>query len=167
MCWISTADILFAIYLSILWVADIIYGETFILEESNWTNGPFCFLAFMISLEFALFSPLGHCFLSFLRMMIVKRPLDTKFKDNTVILNCFLITLAITVSISLVFTILTGTIYSSAHLHLCFPFVDPINHLTILRIIVCFAVLTQVSALICTVYMHFELVEELKMSNAN
>ena len=101
-CWKSIADILFVVYLSMLWVADIIYGETFILQESNWTSGPFCFLAFMISLEFALFSPSGHCFLSFLRMMIVKHPMDTKFKDNTVILNCFLITIAITVSISLV-----------------------------------------------------------------
>ena len=163
--WISTADILFAIYLSILCIAAILYDDTFISEESDWMNSPFCFLAFMLSLEFALFSPSGHYFLSFMRMMIVKHPLDPKFKDNTVTFKWFLITLVFTVCISLVFTVLIWTIYSPIQLHSCFPFVDPANHLPMLRITVCFVVLIQVSALICIIYMHFKLVEEHKMSN--
>ncbi len=66
---INIGDLLCGIYLTMIWSADIYYGETFVVKNLQWRKNATCTLAFAINLFFSLFLPLLLSILSFSRLM--------------------------------------------------------------------------------------------------
>ena len=124
MCFLNAGDFICGVYLVIIWIADCIYGKTFVNMYHIWKNGQPCFLAFTLVLLYSFLVPYFLCLLSLARLMVVKFPLQSKFKSYEFVVKytkAGLVTLGIIV--------LSMVIYLGSQHHipnyLCLPFVDP------------------------------------------
>ncbi len=71
---VNFGDILFSVPLFVLWIADLVYKETYSLHQRFWMSSPFCYVTFGLFLMFNILSPLALCLLSFSRYMVVEYP---------------------------------------------------------------------------------------------
>ena len=166
---INFSDILCGLYLTVLWIGNFYYSDSFILRYFQWKSSYLCFSGFLLILIFCLMMPYDVSLLSLARLMVVKYPLKSKFKSPVFVLRCLvlggisIISLAITV-------LLTFRIRVRIPTSLCSPFIDPsdsvigIKFLTILV-----ALLNSVSfSFIATVYFFlFELLRASEISKVN
>ncbi len=80
--WINCSDLLFDLSLTVIWFVDLKYGEQFPLEEFHWRSSFLCFLSFALCVLFLFLHPLVLLVLSLSRLMVVKYPMDTSFKEK-------------------------------------------------------------------------------------
>ena len=164
---INANDILYGIYLSIIWTADILYTGSFHVKEEAWRSGFFCFLAFTTALWFTVLSELVLIFMSFTRLVVTISPLYTRFKETLFIVKSlsFLILFSIIFStgIALLFKITEDNLTIS----LCLPFVDPTGSKLVIKFITWFSVLSQFATSVGIISMHFILVTEIRRSQKN
>ncbi len=76
------------VYLSFLWIADLVYTNDFVLNEETWRSSISCYAAFSIILWFSLAHPFLLLFISLSRLMVVYHPLSTKFKESRFVIKC-------------------------------------------------------------------------------
>ena len=69
------------LYLLVIMTANFYFGQSFLIYELNWEASFPCFVAFIWSALFTIFSPLCHAFVSFCRLMVAVNPIETKVKD--------------------------------------------------------------------------------------
>ncbi len=123
--WVNVSDVTCFLFLTALWIADIFYGDDFVLEEENWRSSIYCLIIFLLLLNFSILHPLLLSFLSFSRLRVVKDPLSTRFKDAKRITKyLFRITL-LCCSVSLALVISAGNLFHALPSMLCSPFIDP------------------------------------------
>ncbi len=160
---VNATDILCSVYLLILWVVDVSYGNSFVLQETAWASHPMCFVVFAVRMLFAMASPLSLCFLSFSRLMVVLHPVDSKFKNRTFVFHCILVYTGVLILFSV---ILTGTMAVSGHVlfTLCSPFVDPEKKSALITFQIYFCTLVQISATTFIIASYSYLVVSVKSS---
>ena len=79
-------------YLGIIWIVNKFFKGKFSVYEENWRSSPLCYLAFVFNLDFSLLTPLMILLLSISRLMVVVKPVDTKFKQTRFVFSCVFIT---------------------------------------------------------------------------
>ena len=89
---IDAGNLMYGIYLMLLWFADVYYGKGFFIKKVNWEQTFVCFLAFTTSLSFYVILPIFLFFLSLLRYMVIKHPLNYKFKSPTFVMRSLFLT---------------------------------------------------------------------------
>ncbi len=151
---VNTVDITCGLYLTIIWVQDIMSEKIFAPNESKWRSSFLCFLAFSILLNFCLLSPVLLCFVSVERLMVVLHPMDTKFKKTNFTVRCVCVLSIITFVLSLGVTVLLKLASHQVPFKLCSPFIDPTHSVLLLRITTWVLFLLQVlsSVFIAVVY---------------
>lgn len=156
---INVNDILCALYLGSIWIADISFSGQFILHKDRFQASAVCFTGFTIILIFSILSQSFLIFLSFTRMRVVTNPMTTKVKQIKFVVSCILrLSLLATVcSMSTTFLLLftSGKVHNS----FCLPFILIKFNLLILIIIVLVSV-SQVASPIVIVLMHIKLVNK-------
>ena len=114
-------------YLFIMIISDLSYGKTFPQNQQMWQEGPFCAIAFALSLVYSFMSLLLLSYLSMLRFLVIVYPL--KFSINKMIVGIKPI-LFVSLSIILQASFLTVAVWlfsGNVSLVLCSPFIDPAN----------------------------------------
>ena len=91
-CFINAGNFLYAVYLILLWVADVYYDKDFFIKAVYWKESFVCFLAFTTNLLFYHMLPIFLIFLSILRYMVIKYPLNCRFKSTTFVMRTLFLT---------------------------------------------------------------------------
>ena len=84
---INTNDILYGIYLCVIWIADLLFGGEFHVKEASWRSSFFCLTAFTIIMWFTILSELGLLLMSLSRLMVTFFPLNTRFKETLYVIT--------------------------------------------------------------------------------
>ena len=169
---INCADLLCGIYLGILSVADFYYDRNFIVSHYQWKFSIFCSQAFVINLLFILLVPYFLSLLSLARLMVVKYPFNSRFREVSFVFKCiFVVSISIiTTSLSFLMIIRTGQRIPS---NLCSPFIDPTDTVTEIKSITLLVALIQVIAFLFISTIYFFLIktlrqtEEINLTKAN
>ncbi len=93
----NVCDLFCFLYLFIIFFADVLFNRKFVVRQIAWQNSVPCKIVFGLSLYFSLLSPVLTAFMALSRLMVVLKPLDSKFKDisfvkktpNTLHTGCF------------------------------------------------------------------------------
>ena len=155
---INLTNMAYSLLLIILWTNDLYYGQKFILKREEWTLGPFCHTVFFISLVFTILSASLECFCSFMKLMVTKYPLDSRFKEITYVKKCLLsitfCSLFITSSLLLIGMLLKIEFSIS----LCIPFADPSKSFFFFHILVLFNAVLHGVAIIFILFCNIKLI---------
>ena len=122
--YINMGDLLCGMYLTILWIADAIYGDRFIIMRHKWKNGFPCYLSFAFILFSSLILPYLLSLLSVARLMVVVFPLHSKFKSSRFVFKCIMVGVFL-ISLIVLGAEIPFTLGQEMHTNLCSPFMDP------------------------------------------
>lgn len=122
---VNLSDLLCAVYLSFVWVGDMITEGSFGWKEEVWRRRPTCFTAFGTSLWFACLAPGSLLFMSFARLRVVLSPMKTKFKHKDEVVKFLSIITATSLLLSLCVTFVVTFTEKMSPISLCLPFIDP------------------------------------------
>ena len=162
---ISFVDFLFGVYLVILWLGDLKYSDSLIIESSNWKSSGYCLVAYFITLNFNIISPALLSILSFARLMIIINPLKTSFKHKYFVLKMILciVSLAFFISSLVFLSVLSDKV--KVPFRLCSPLVYTPGSSSFFRVITLGLISFQMSACILIVLMYTKLWKTLKMKD--
>ena len=132
-CFIDTGNLMYGIYLMLLWFADVYYGKDFFIKKGNWKQNFVCFLTFTASLSFYVILPIFLFFLSLLRYMVIKHPLNYKFKSPKFVMRSLFLTTFI-VYVVLLTEAITFLSHHGSPNSLCSPFMDQSNSLLLVKV---------------------------------
>ncbi len=166
---INSVDFICSVPLIILWTKDLVLKGQFVFQEEAWKGSSLCYITFCIFFMFNLLSPVAASWLSISRYMVVKHPLDTKFKETNFVLRCIGCLLFSCIFVSCIATVLTwilnfyvfNAIISSS---LCSPFIDPFKHHVISSILTWILVLVQLFSMLLIIVFYTKLVLSLRKS---
>ena len=161
---LNIKDALCAVYFKIIWISHFYLLKTFTVKEEIWRSGLMCFVAFGIVLWFTLLTQILLVFLSLLRLMVVIKPLNTKFKDNSLVTKWLFIIFIVSLFFASVITVTVKLGSNSLPFYLCFPFIDPTNSIKSIKIITWVAVVTQFVTSVIILLMNMLLIHQLFQS---
>ncbi len=157
---VNFTNLFCGIYMAIMWVANDVYKESFIMMEHTWRSSYSCYLAFGLFLWFTFLSQLLFFFLPLSRLMVVLYLMDTQFKIKSFVTKCLWWQLLTTLLTAASFTGITSIMQENIPTTMCLPFIDP-THISILVVILaCVAVLLQVITCITMPIFHFMLLHK-------
>ncbi len=166
---LNISDVVCAVPLYILWIADLIYTGSFIMNKSWWKSSSFCFITYGLFMNFSLLSPILLGVLSISRYSVVEYPLDSKFKRLSfslrVITGVYL--LCFVVSALLTFLTWLVDIYILQHsilVALCSPFIDPTNQLILVNVSTWLVIILDLTAIMMIIVVYYNLFQSLKKS---
>ncbi len=129
---INLTDMFLSVYLVIIWIANLYFGETFFLAEKVWKSSMMCFIASFIILYFMFSIQYLLLFLSCARLMVVIKPMNTKFKRKSFTLKCIVGLCVMSFLGSVGFCMIFAFVQKHLPTDLCLPFVDPLGaHVTV------------------------------------
>ncbi len=134
---VNTTDLSFSLSLLILLSADLTFKDNYVFKDISWRSDSFCFLNFFLVLNFTFLYPLLLLLLSFARLQVVQNPLDTTFKNATLVLRYLLGIIGSITFLSVLFVLLTRFMSKDGTLpfFLCSPFIDPANALVVIHVL--------------------------------
>ena len=159
---ININDILYGIYLSFIWIADLILREKFHVKEVSWRSGIICLTAFATVTWFTVLSEIGLLFMSLSRLMVTISPINTRFKETLFVIKSLSILFSFSVLSNIFITIIFKYMEEKSTTSLCLPFVDPTNSQVLIKLITWFTVTSQLTTSIGIMIMHILLVTEIK-----
>ena len=129
---INLTDMFLSVYLVIIWIANLQFGETFFLAEKVWKSSTMCFIASFIILYFTFLIQYLLLFLSCARLMVVVKPVNSKFKRKSFTLKCIAVLCVLSFLGSVGFCMIFAFVQKHLPTDLCLPFVDPLAaHVTV------------------------------------
>ena len=154
---INIVDILYGIYLFITWAMDFHYGKDFILHYFQWKINFLCQISFVLLLSFSLLNPYLLCILSLARLMVIKYPLNSKFRSPSFVLKCILCGNATLFVLCLSILISLKTMPTS----FCSPFIDPSSSRSQIKFTSVFVALIQFVAFMFTCVVYYSIMKSL------
>ena len=164
---INVNDVLCGLYLSFIWIADLIFSGKFHVKEASWRAGFSCFAAFTTVIWFTILAELELIFMSSSRLMVTISPLKTRFKEKVFVMKSLTFLFLFSFLFSISFTIIFKYIEITSTISLCLPFVDPSGSQLLIKLITWFTVVTQLASAIGIMIMHILLIVEIRHSQHN
>ena len=158
---INLGDFLFGFYLCTLWVADLSYQASFIVNEIQWRNNISCHIAFAVVLSFSLVMPILLGILSLSRLMVVIFPFKSKFKDMVFVVRLMFGCWVAVITTSLVITAYI-VLNQEIPLIFCSPFMDTSGSIHEIKCITLFVTIFQVMEIFAISIMNIILLKSLK-----
>ncbi len=161
---IHVTDILYGVYLLIIWYGDLLYRSTYAINKSTWTNSILCSLAIIVILVFSILSPLLAVYLSLSRFVVVKYPFSWTCKSVKFTYKILLVlvsgVLFCTAVIDTIFQIMCESVMG-----LCLPFAHPeYASCPFITFITLFVAVVLVSAVLLVATVHIAICLILKES---
>ncbi len=122
---INFVEAFLGIYLCIIWIADIIFQDDFVIKERHWRSGVACHVASSLVLLFNFGDPPMIFLMSLSRLMVVKYPMESKFKRTKFTSICASLIMITTSALSVLVSSLVGLLVSELSTTFCLIFVDP------------------------------------------
>ena len=122
---IGIVDITGSVPLFILWLSDLFFKSSFVLQRNQWQCSLLCFISGGINIHFVMASTFLHVLLSLTRYMVVKHPFDTKFKKSEFSVKLITIGYLSSLFLATLITILFWVIYGKMSTVYCSSFLDP------------------------------------------
>ncbi len=164
---INSNDTLCAIFMSVLWIADIFYGEKLSIKQTQWKSNLFCFLCFGIVVIFTILSQGLLVFLGIQRLDMVVRPMDSAFRQTSLVLKLLSFQVGVSFMFSVMITLLVVFISQSLPTTLCLPFVDPTKSFLSIKLTTWFTCISQTMTTFGLLYIHVSLVSSLKKAQVS
>ena len=124
---INLTDMICGLYLMMLLIADSIFQENFIANESKWRVSIPCYVIFTLSLMFSIQSPLTISLMSLSRTIVVISPFSSVIRERHFIQKILIgFQVILCLIISLIVIIVKGRM-QNVPTSLCSPFIDPAN----------------------------------------
>ena len=155
-CTIGLMDVTYGVYLVILLVAHITYGDLYVLREEQWRASLSCHIAFTLSLYYNIASPLMQLFLSLSRYRVIRYSLSTQLKKF--VLRCVLGINALVVTLAISTTTAVTMKIVVLPFKLCSPLIDPTQSSKIFRILIILIVFLQIFTLIMSLILSTQLI---------
>ncbi len=134
---INFSDIIYSVSLFILWVADLVYRDEYVLFDFSWRSGAICFTHFGLVVNFSFVYPALLIFLSLSRLMITEHPFDSKFKEANFSQTCLVCISTVSLIISSLLTLWAKVITMGHGLpfSICSPYIDPTKSVIVFKIV--------------------------------
>ena len=161
---INTLDLTCSIPLCVTWIKNLQFKNQFALKAAQWQSSLTCYFSFQITLTFNLMSPVFLCFLSVMRMVVTKYPLNFATRRTSLTLKCLTFCWAIAIILGTTIAVIMRLYYINIPMPLCSPFIDPTNSVFLIKIITWIVVTLQSVAMFAIVWSYLILVNELKKS---
>jgi len=158
---LNVTDLILVLYLKLVWISDIILGDTFFISEKTWRSSNTCFTAMFLVLIFTFATQLFITFLSFSRLRLVLNPVETHLKSTKFVLKSILCMSLVAFIISLLIGIGIKLTMDSLPTSLCLPFIDPLNYFIVIKLIVWIVAISQLITSVAVILMHVLLVKAL------
>ena len=163
---INFGDMLCTSYVTIILIADILYGGNFVLQKQVWRSGLLCFVSFGIILWFTMMTQVSLFVLAFSRLMLVVFPITTKFKNSkfvrhlfiSLFLGCFSVSLFLVVYLKFSTNVVIFN-------NLCLPFVDPTHSMQYAVVLTMAVFTTQFITSLAIVALNILLVHKVNQSD--
>lgn len=161
---VNVIEIMTGVYLCVIWATDQFSKGQYVLIRKAWRASGLCLTASSILLLVLLLDPVLLVILALSRLMVVKYPVDTKFKVPSFCGKCIgyssLVCFFFVFSVTVILFFYVGFLPNS----LCSPFFDP-THISVLFSVISFcSSLLHLLALSLIVTCHKLLFNELKKS---
>ncbi len=162
---VNASEVCCGLYLYIVWIVDLLYVGSFFVVEESWRSSFFCKFALICLLFYNISDPLLLFFLSLSRFMIVKHPMDTKFKLSSFVFKCDVSIIFCSLCVSVLIWSVQELIDNKVATGLCAAFVDPRKSpIFAMTVTFCVAIL-QMCTSASIVVAHFGLLSELNKSD--
>ncbi len=155
--------------LLILWIQDLIYSASYPIFQDTWQSSATCFVVFTLFVHNKIESLTTSLFLATARLMIVKFPMKTKFKQTnfyqreavkcatvSTLLSCLVTFLTWLVSFQML-----GSLQLSA---ICSPLCDPTRKMILIKIIIWILSVSQFLSIVCVISFYIDLLRTLHKS---
>ncbi len=118
------APTFYSIYLKILAIASLHIGEDIVLKGQLWKGSIDCYLAHALKLTHSIIIPCSLCVVSLARLMVVKFPVNSKFKSRYFLGKIVLGMYACSSGVSFLLTFVAYNLQKVLDSPYCSPFVD-------------------------------------------
>ena len=151
---IITSNIMYGVYLLIVFLANLTYKNNLFLLEEEWKSSFSCSIPFVLATHLQFTSPILISILSFSRIMVVILPLNTKIKDTKLVVS-WIMTIISIVSVLVVGFLIFLLIFYGNMPKFCFPTTDKTSSKPLMRIVTWLIVIFQIvsSLFVSTVYL--------------
>ena len=157
-------DLICEIYLSCIWINDIIFKDKFMVKEEIWRSGLGCFTALGIILWYTIQTQTVLIFLSLSRLMAVVHSIETKFKRLHFVVKSIVLKYVVSFLIAFLTTVYFKLFNGNLTISLCLPFVDPSSSVTMIKVITWLVIISQSVTSVVIIVMHINLVIKIKDS---
>ncbi len=161
---INFTEVLYGIYLSIIWVTDTINSGLFFLKEEKWRSHPLCFALFGLVIWYVFLCQCVLLIMSLVRLMVVKYPIDSRFKSTHFVKKLLICAVSCSSFPGLLLAIISKLTIEKLPMSLCLPFVDPHGTKTTIIVLTWCAVITQLITSLVMLMIHVLLILNLKQS---
>ncbi len=157
---------LFEIYLFGIWNAAVFYNSIFVEYEAIWRKSSICVI-FSSLLSFHSFSaPALAFYLSLTRLMVVKYPIETKFKLQSFCQRCLFVILLLGSSFVVVVLMFSWNSHRIVSNVLCFPFIDPSHSYVAVRVLTYLSSSFQIGLSLVVSLLNIQLVVTLRSTQS-
>ncbi len=125
---------LFEIYLFGIWIAAVLFHSLFVEYEAIWRASSICFIFSGLLSFHSVSAPALAFYLSLSRFMVVKYPIETKFKLQSFCQRCLIVILLFGSSVAVVVVVFSWNFHKITSNVLCFPFIDPTHSFGLVRL---------------------------------
>ncbi len=164
MFFVNTADMTLSPPLIILWITDVTKHQTFPKEQEQWQSDATCSLTLGLFVHSICASLTSSNFMAFTRLMVVKHPLDTKFKDSTFVRQKVTLFIFGSIMVLLIATPLNLFVRLGTLSVLCSPFCDPTRTFVFLQVLTWITTVLFASSSIMFCFLSCYLIFSLKKS---
>ncbi len=157
---LNVTDVVLSLPLFMLWVTDLVFGDSFFLSEYLWRRSEVCHMILGLFVLFTLLSPASLSIFSYQRLQIVRNPIETEYKRTPFLVKRLSTIVAFVTILSTTLTCLTlvnvHLVDSPLPTSLCSPFVDPIGSLIAINVLLGLTIVWQ---FMCTVFISWNFYE--------
>ncbi len=161
---VNVAHISCALYLCLLWLSDLYFGDTFPWYEDTFLSSYTCLSAFGSALLFLSLSPLILLFISLARAMVVIHPFHTRFKSAIFVIRCLSAMCFFVLFFVISVTLVTKFYDAKSSSPLCFPTIDPSDRSIVVKALTWFLLVFHCVAAAGIIFTDLCLVKELKLA---
>ncbi len=163
---LNGSDLLCCTYLCLIWIAHFIWKGSLAVEHEQWMSSPTCFTAFGTMLWYSVLNQTIMFIMALSRMMVVLKPLNSKFKDSQYVLTIILCIVASTFAASTLLSVLTFLLHRTLPFSLCPPYVDLTGSVSVMKVLTWVVMVTQSATCVAIGIMHGILLLSLHHSKA-
>ena len=160
---INSTDLIYSLLLIVLWGADLEFEGNFGVISSEWRTNSGCYILFGLFIFFNTNAPLGLSFFALYRLMLVKHPLETRFKRTKFVVKSIACISTFSILFSVVLSICSWLLESLLiTVTICSPFVDPTHTKIVVYVTTSFTIFLQTSTIVVVIVFQVMLFVSLK-----
>lgn len=159
------SNVLFTVYLIMIWTADFIFKEEYYLNKLKWRSSLTCFTAFAAALAYHLLTSSYLLLLALTRMILVVYPFKVNWITTKLISKIAATIFFFVVSFVSGIVVLTKALYNATPNDFCSPVEDPSDNYILIKVTTSWLAFIHLTSSICITILHIVIYKTLASSN--